>query len=130
MSSPLPPESGADVSTGEDDVSLTDTLRALIDDGQTLFEAEMAYARARASYGWGRAKGIVALLLLALAFAFFTLVALVVGLLLALTPLLTPWGALAVVGLGLGGLAALCFATAVRRFRKARAALLGKDTDS
>ena len=130
MSSPLPPESGADVSTGEDDVSLTDTLLALIDDGQTLFEAEMAYARARASYGWGRAKGIVALLLLALAFAFFTLVALVVGLLLALTPLLTPWGALAVVGLGLGGLAALCFATAVRRFRKARAALLGKDTDS
>ncbi|GAO55592.1 phage holin family protein [Novosphingobium sp. MD-1] len=130
MSPPSPPESGTEVPAGEADASLTGTLRALIDDGQTLFEAELAYARARATYGWGRAKGIVALLLLALAFAFFTLVALVVGLLLALTPLLTPWGALAFVGLGLGGLAAACFATAVGRFRKARAALLGKGTET
>jgi hypothetical protein len=57
---------------------LTDTLRALIDDGQTLFEAEWPMP-ARAPLWLGPREGIVALLLLALAFAFFTLVALVVG---------------------------------------------------
>jgi len=109
------------------DPSLTDGVRALLEDGQTLVEAELAFQQARIAYGWGRAKGVAALLLFALAFAFFTLVALVVGLLLALTPLLTAWGALAVVGLGLMLLSGVCFFSAVSRFRKARDVLLGKD---
>lgn len=123
-SSPDMPETGAP--SHSDDAPLGDGLRALLEDGQTLFEAELGYQQARIAYGWGRAKGIAALLLFSVAFGFFTLVALVVGLLLALTPLLGAWGALAVVGLGLGLLAALCFVAAVRRFRKARTAILGK----
>ena len=112
---------------GPGEAPLADSLRALLEDGQMLVEAELAYQTARLSYGWSRAKGIAGLLLLALAFGFFTLVALVVGLLLALTPLLGAWGALGAVGLGLALLAVLCFFTAVSRFRKARRALLGKD---
>ena len=110
------------------DLSLTQGLRALFDDGQMLVEAELAYQQARLSYGWSRAKGVAALLILSLAFGFFALVALVVGLLLALTPLLGAWGALGSVGFGLCLLAALCFLSAVSRFRAARQALLGKDT--
>lgn len=111
---------------GSRDTSLLAQVRALIVDGQTLVEAELGYQKARIAYGWGRAKGIGALVLMALAFGFFALVALVVGLLLALTPLIGPWGALAVVGLGLAGLSALCLVSAIRRFRVARAAMMGE----
>lgn len=110
--------------------SLADGVRALIEDGQTLVEAEIGYQRARVAYAWSRGKGIALLLLLALAFGFFTLVAIVVGLLLALTPWLTAWGALAVVGIGLGVLSALCFFAAVKRFRSARSAMLGTGSPS
>ncbi|MCW1381807.1 phage holin family protein [Novosphingobium sp. KCTC 2891] len=106
------------------DASLGDGIRALLEDGQTLFEAEVAFQQARVGYALGRAKGIALLLVAALFLAFFTLVALVVGLLLALIPLLGAWGALAVVGLGLALSAALCFFSAVSRFRKARAVIL------
>jgi hypothetical protein len=127
-SSPRPdtPDPASDVDGVAGGGSLTGGLRALLDDAQTLVEAELGYQQARIAYGWGRAKGVVALLLLSLAFGFFTLVALVVGLLLALTPILGAWGSLAVVGLGLGLLATLCFLSAVGRFRKARAAILGE----
>jgi len=105
--------------------SLSDDLRALLEDGQTLVEAELAYQRQRVAFGWNRLKGIALLLVGALFFAFFVLVALVVGLLLALTPLLGAWGALGVVTLGLAALTGVCFFAAVARFRKARKAILG-----
>jgi uncharacterized membrane protein YqjE len=108
----------------EVDGSLFADVRALLEDGQTLVEAELAYQSARVAYAWNRAKGVVLLLILALFFAFFTLVALVVGLLLALIPLLTAWGAMAAVSLALALLAGGCFLAAVARFRKARARLL------
>ena len=64
--------------------SVGDAIRALIEDGQTLLEAEIAYRKAQAVFGLGEAKVIALLLVLGLAFGFFTLLALVVGLLLAL----------------------------------------------
>jgi hypothetical protein len=57
---------------------------------------------------------------------FFVLMALVVGLLLALAPLLGAWGALAAVVLGLLALTGLCVLGVVMRFHKVRAALTGK----
>lgn len=107
--------------------SLWGDVHALIEDGQTLVEAELAYQRARAAYAWKRGKGVAVLLVLALFFAFFALMALVVGLLLALAPLLTAWGALAVVALGLAALAALSMNLAISRFRTARTRLLAKE---
>ncbi|MEO0032352.1 MAG: hypothetical protein RIS94_2110 [Pseudomonadota bacterium] len=105
--------------------SLSEDLRALLEDGQTLVEAELSFQRQRVAFGWNRAKSIALLLVGALFLAFFVLVALVVGLLLALTPLVGAWGALGIVTLALIAGTALCFFTAVSRFRKARAAILG-----
>lgn len=109
------------------DFALGDGIRALLEDGQTLFEAEVAFQQARLSYALGRAKGIALLLVAALFMAFFTLVAIVVGMLLALTPLVGAWGALAIVGLALAGGTALCLVLAVRRYRVARDAITGRE---
>lgn len=128
MSNSQPEKASTSASRDESvDGSLTGDLRALFEDGQTLVEAELGYQTARVAYAWSRGKGVALLLILALFFAFFTLVSLVVGLLLALIPVLTAWGAMAVVTLGLAALAGLCFFTAVSRFRKARARLLDQD---
>lgn len=79
------------------DRSLLDDLRLLASDTRTLAEAEFAYQKSRAQVfgaGIGRiaALAVAALLLVSLA-----LVGLVVGLIIALTPLITAWGATAVV---------------------------------
>lgn len=103
--------------------SLTDAVRTMIEDGQTLLEAEIAYRKAQASYGLGQAKAIAILLVLGLAFGFFTLLALVVGLLLALAHYVGVWGALAIVGGALLLLTVICLAKAVKRMNEAKAAL-------
>ena len=109
------------------DFALGDGIRALLEDGQTLFEAELAYQQARVGYALGRTKGIALLLVAALFLAFFFLVALVVGLLLALTPLVGAWGALGIVGLALLAGTVGCFFGAIRRYRIARDVILGKE---
>ena len=95
------------------DESITEELAALIDDGKTYAEAELAFQKTRAtiagkSIGIALGLAIVAIILLHIAF-----LALAVGLVIALQPLVTIWGAIAIVvgGLllltGLLGLAAL-----------------------
>ena len=92
-----------------------------------MLEAELNYQRKRVTYGLARSKGIVGLVLLGLALLFFALMALIVGLLLALAPMLTPWGALGVVFGGIVIAAALSFLGAAIKFRKAKAVILGTD---
>lgn len=103
--------------------SIGDAVRALIDDGQTLFEAEIAYRKAQASYGLGEAKAIGILLVFGLVFGFFTLLAIVVGLLLALAPYVGVWGALGIVGGALLFLTAVCLMSASSRIARAKAGL-------
>ena len=112
--------------TAADD-SLLGGARALLEDGQSLIAAEIAFQKARAGFVLGRAKGVLALGALALALLFFALMALVMGLLLALAPLIGPWGALGVVVLGLLALTGLCVLGAVRRVRSTLRALQAKD---
>lgn len=107
--------------------SLLGGARALLEDGQSLLAAEIAFQKARAGFALGRAKGILALAALALALLFFALMALVVGLLLALAPLVGPWGALAIVVLGLLALTGFCVLGAVRSVRTTVRALKGGD---
>lgn len=121
------PGSEAGAPKGARDFALGDGIRALLEDGQTLFEAEIAFQQARVGYVLGRAKGIALLLVATLFLAFFFLVALVVGLLLALTPLVGPWGALGIVAAVLLVGTIGCFVSAVSRYRAARDVLLGKD---
>lgn len=117
-------EAGQD--TGADD-SLLGGARALLEDGQSLIAAELEFQKARAGFVLGRAKGILALAALALALLFFALMALVVGLLLALAPLIGPLGSLAVVFLGLLALTGLSVLGILRRVKSTLRALKGRD---
>lgn len=100
-------------------------VRRLADDAKTLAEAELAYQASRAAVAGGAAKAIAIYCAAAAALAVFALGALTVGLLLALTPLVTAWGATAIVagGLALAGL--LCVKAAGRRWQRAKAAMAG-----
>lgn len=120
MSELQPPATPADEGKP---ASIGDAFRALIEDGQTLFEAEIAYRKAQGAYGLGEAKAIGILLVLGLAFGFFTLLAVVVGLLLALAPYVGVWGAFGLVGGALLILTVVCLLMATRRIKVAKAAL-------
>jgi hypothetical protein len=88
--------------------SLAVLLRALIEDAQTLVEAETSYWRTALAFALARIKTVALLFVLGLFFLFFTLMALIVGLLLALAPLLGPWAAMALVTGTLGLATAWC----------------------
>jgi uncharacterized membrane protein len=122
-----PAKTEATVADGDDAPALFDSLRALIDDSQTLAEAELAYQQVRARYALGRAKGIAAFVVLGLFLLFFTLVALVVGLLLALTPLVGAWTALGIVGVGLLAGTLICAMTAIKRITQLKRVLFAKE---
>jgi len=93
----------APIAQGEDEGaplrSLLGDVEALIDDARTFFDAELNFQKSRAGYVAGRIKLAIVLGLGALFFAVMALFGLTVGLIIALTPLLTAWGATgAVVG--------------------------------
>lgn len=114
---------------GEPQRSFVEDLRDLASDARILLEAEKAFQTARVGYVVGRGKSIAAELVVALVLVHLALIALVVGLLLALAPLLTAWGALAVVTLVLALSAAVCVMLALRQVRRVRGVLAGNDPD-
>lgn len=106
-----------------DESSLIADVEALIDDGKTYLEAEIAYQKTRAAFIADRAKAAFILFAVAALFAFLALVGLTVGLIIALAPLLTAWGASAlVVALLLAG-AALATRAAGQRWNRLMAAI-------
>ena len=107
----------------DDDRSLGDDVRGLVDDGLAAIETEIAYQKARASFAAQSIRGIAICGVLAAVIAFFSLVALTVGLVIALTPLITAWGATAVVVAGYLLVAGILAMTAASRWRRMMAAL-------
>lgn len=88
--------------------SLRDDIGALVDDAKTYAEAEIAFQKTRASLAGKKAGRVVVLLVLALVLLHIALIALAVGIVIALAPYVTIWGAIAiVVGLMLAGVAML-----------------------
>ncbi|NNC53671.1 MAG: phage holin family protein [Erythrobacter sp.] len=81
--------------------SLTDDLFALLEDGKTYAEAEVAYQKSRAGFTANRLKGAVAFGLGAFGVFHLALIAFTVGAVIALMPLLGPWGATAAVTIAL-----------------------------
>lgn len=77
--------------------SLRDDVEALIDDGKTYLEAEVVYQKTRAAFVADRAKGALIFGAVAALLGFLALIGLTVGLIIALIPLLTAWGASALV---------------------------------
>lgn len=120
-----PEEEGAPVR------SLLADAEALIDDARTWFDAELGYQKSRVGFVVGRVKLMAGLGLGALFFLVMALFGLVVGLLIALTPLITAWGATAVVvGLLLvGALVMVRKAAAVWRAMVGAIYEKGADTD-
>lgn len=87
--------------------SLVEDLRLLAADARTLAAAELTYQKSRAGALGGGLGKIAGLGAIAALLAILALVALVVGLVFALTPILTAWGATAVVTIALLVLAAI-----------------------
>lgn len=119
------------VEAGDDAVDrhLEDDLRLLVDHGVAFARAEVDWQKARVGYAAGRIKWIALLGVLALLLLFFSLVALTVGLVIALTPLI---GAVAATLAVFGGLLllALIFATiAAGQWKSMMAALSNRDTE-
>lgn len=90
----VPPEDGPP--TGAER-SLLDDVAALIEDARTYFGAELRYQKTRASFVSDRLKKAVVFGAGAAVIGLVALIGLTVGLIIALTPLLTGWGATAVV---------------------------------
>lgn len=77
--------------------SLLGDVGALVEDGKTYAEAELAFQKSRLIFATGHAKWAAIFGGLAAVLVVLALVALVIGALLALMPVLGPWGATGVV---------------------------------
>lgn len=104
--------------------SLTDDITALYEDGKTYAQAELAYQKTRARFTVDKGKMGAIFLGGALTLLLLAGIALVVGLVIALTPLITAWGATAVVvallvigALILGGMAKKKFTTMASAYK-------------
>lgn len=112
------------------DRSLAEDLRALAGSGRRFARAELDYQKARVSYAASGARTVALLVALAAALGFFALMALVMGLLLALTPLLTAWGATAIVCGGLAMIAFVLVRLAVARWTRMSVTLSDEGDDA
>ena len=110
---PLTPEDPVDAA----ERSLVDDVRELVSDGRTLLEAELAYQKSRAALAGRTAKSMAGWIALALSLVFFALMALVMGLLLILAPLIGGLGATLLVVAALLIAAGLSGWVAVRRWQ-------------
>jgi hypothetical protein len=109
------------------DRSLVDDVRQLFDDGRTMVEAEIAYQTSRAAFAGKGLKGVVAFGALGAALVFFALIALTVGLVIALTPWLTALGAAGAVFAGFLIIAFICMGVAASRWKVLSARVMEKD---
>jgi len=106
--------------------TVSDEIVDLLEDGRNYVQAELAFQKTRAAFVADRSKKGMAFLVGALALVHLALIALVVGLVIALAPMIGPWGAMVlVVILLLAGAMALAV-MAKARFKGARAAFGGK----
>lgn len=98
--SPEPLDAAAD-GAAYDDLSepstLTEDISALLDSGRTYAEAEIAFQKTRAALVGKNAAKALGALIVALVLLHIALVALAVGMVMALAPLLSIWGAIILV---------------------------------
>ncbi|MEP3051311.1 MAG: phage holin family protein [Erythrobacter sp.] len=110
--------SSADEDAGEFDESLTEEIAALIDDGRTYAETEIAFQKTRASLAGRKIGGALLFAILALILLHIAFITLAVGVVIALEPLVTIWGAIGIVVgaliLGVIGLVLLARKNAMR----------------
>jgi uncharacterized membrane protein YqjE len=108
---------------------LEDDLRGLVDRGMAFARAEVDLQKARGAYAAGRLKWIALLGGLALVLLFFSLVALTVGLLIALTPMLGSLGATLAVFGGLVIVALICALIVAQQWKAMIRTLSNRDAE-
>ncbi|MHA7818255.1 MAG: phage holin family protein [Erythrobacter sp.] len=91
------PETSPETSDDDFEETLFEEASALIDDGRTYVEAELAFQKTRAKLAGRLAGASLGLVVLALILLHIALLALAVGLVIALAPLVTIWGAILIV---------------------------------
>lgn len=131
-----PPNGVSASDTVPDDVSDDETNRfttlrgdvtALVEDARIYAEAEVAFQKTRAKLAGKTAGRALVLLVLAVVLLHIALIALAVGAVIALAPLVTIWGAIAiVVGVLLFGVALLVYSAVGRG--KTLSAMFDKDS--
>jgi Flp pilus assembly protein TadB len=94
--------------------TLVDDVKALVEDGKTYLEAELQFQKSRAALAVDRGRSGAIYGVAAAAVLHLALIALVVGAIFALAPLITAWGATAVV-VGLLLIAAVLLGLAAKR---------------
>lgn len=107
LPSDLPDESEFDLDEVRIDHSLLDDIDALISDGKTYVEAEIAFQKSRAGFAANRVKWAFVYGAAAFGLIHLALIALAVGAVLALAPLVGAWLATAIVVLVLLAVAVL-----------------------
>ncbi|MFL0356697.1 phage holin family protein [Erythrobacter sp. GH1-10] len=94
-------DASSDIPESEDedflDESLTEELAALLEDGRTYAEAELAFQKTRAKLAGKNVGSALGLLTVAIITLHIAVLALAVGLVIALEPLVTIWGAIGIV---------------------------------
>ncbi len=110
------------------DGSLLEDLKALIDDGRTYAQAEMAFQKTRASFAGGQIKYVVAYGAAAFGALHLALIAIAVGLVIALAPIVGPWIATAIVAVVLVIIGVLFLRALKSKVGEIRGAFSGKDT--
>lgn len=118
------PETEPDEGSG--DRSLIGDIQGLIEDGKTYLEAELGFQKTRAAYVADRAKAAVVFGAVSVLLGFLALIGVTMGLIIALTPLLTAWGACGLVVLLLVVGAALAGRAAKRRWERLMAVIDAK----
>jgi hypothetical protein len=124
------PADEAPLAQGQGDIegearSLLEGVEALIGDGKTYLEAELSFQKTRAAFVADRVKSTVVFGVLAALLGFLALIGLTVGSIIALTPLLTAWGASGLVVAILLAAAALAARAASRKWTSLMHAIAG-----
>jgi uncharacterized membrane protein YqjE len=119
-----------DPGDGEDARSLLDDIGDLVGDAQTWFDAELGYQKVRAAFVGANLKQALVLGLAAAVLIVVAVMGLTFGLILALAPLVTTWGAMAIVVGTMLLVALLCGLSARKAGRAAMSAIREQDDDA
>ena len=107
---------------------MIDQLRGLYDDGRELIDAEIGFQKARIAAAGRQVRTMALLAVVGLILISCALIALVIGTMIALIPVLGAWGAMGATVVGALLLAALCFWLAAARIGRL-GALFASDPD-
>lgn len=124
------PDLGEADDRADENRSLLDDIGDLVGDAQTWFDAELSYQKLRAAFVGANLKQAVVLGLAAVMLIVVAVMGLTFGLILALAPLVTAWGATAIVVGTMVLVALLCGKVASKAGRAAIAAIREQDDDA